>query len=198
MANEITAELVLRAYANGIFPMGDKYGTTWYSADPRFIIDIDNFHTPRRLARKYRQKVFDMKVNTAFAEVIAGCANRQHTWITPEIISVYTELHELGFVHSVEAFKDEKLAGGLYGVSIGGAFMAESMFHRVTDASKMCLVYLVERLKQQGFILLDAQFMSPETQYLQKFGGILISQTQYLEMLAKAINLPCHFNKKTP
>jgi leucyl/phenylalanyl-tRNA--protein transferase len=194
MDNQFTAELVLRGYSVGIFPMGDKRGIAWYSADPRFVIDLDNFHVPKRLARKYRQKVFDMRVDTAWDEVIRGCADRDQTWITEEIIRVYTELFELGYAHSIEAFQDEKLAGGLYGVSIGGAFMAESMFHRVSDASKICLVFLAERLKERGYIVLDSQFMSPQTQYLEHFGGRLIPRSQYLNMLAEAIQLDCTFN----
>jgi leucyl/phenylalanyl-tRNA---protein transferase len=194
MDNQFTAELVLRGYSAGIFPMGDKSGIGWYSADPRFIIDLDNFHVPKRLARKYRQKVFDMRVNTAWDKVIRGCAAREQTWITPEIIRVYTELFELGFAHSIEAFQGEILAGGLYGVSIGGAFMAESMFHTVSDASKICLVYLVERLKERGYIVLDSQFMSPQTQYLEKFGGRLIPRSHYLRMLSEAVELERQFN----
>lgn len=194
MDNQFTAELVLRGYTVGIFPMGDASGIGWYSADPRFIIDLDNFHVPRRLARKYKQNLFALRIDTAWDKVIRGCADRDHTWITPEIIRVYTELFELGFAHSIEAFLDDELAGGLYGVSIGGAFMAESMFHRVSDASKICLVYLVERLKACGFIVLDSQFMSPQTQYLQNFGGKLIPRSEYLQLLAKAVELDRKFH----
>jgi leucyl/phenylalanyl-tRNA--protein transferase len=194
MDNEFTAELVLRGYALGIFPMGDRSGVSWYSADPRFIIDLNNFHVPRRLARKYRQKVFDMRVNTAWSDVIGGCAARDETWITPDVVRVYTQLYELGFAHSVEAFQDERLAGGIYGVSIGGAFMAESMFYAVSDASKICLVYLVERLKARGYILLDSQFVSPQTRYLERFGARQIPLSHYLEVLSRAIKLNCRFN----
>jgi leucyl/phenylalanyl-tRNA--protein transferase len=194
MDDQFTAEFVLRGYAKGIFPMGDQDGISWYSADPRFIIDLDNFHVPKRLARKCRQKAFDMRIDTAWDKVIRGCANRDQTWITDEIIRVYTELYELGFAHSVEAFVDGRLAGGLYGVSIGGAFMAESMFHTVSDASKMCLVYLVERLKERGYTVLDSQFMSPQTRYLERFGGRLIPRCEYLKMLSYAVKLNCTFN----
>jgi len=174
--------------------MGDKNGISWYSADPRFVIDLDNFHVPKRLARKYRQRVFDMRVDTVFDEVIALCAARDQTWITEEIIRVYTELFELGFAHSIEAFQGDQLAGGLYGVSIGGAFMGESMFYRVSDASKICLVYLAEHLKARGYTILDSQFVSPQTQYLEQFGGKLIPRSEYLRRLAKAIQLDCKFN----
>jgi len=194
MPDELTAELVLQAYAAGIFPMGDQNGINWYSADPRFIIDLDNFHIPKRLSRIYRQKVFDLRINTAWSGVISGCADREQTWITPEIIRIYTQLHQMGFAHSVEAFQKEKLVGGIYGVSIGGAFMAESMFYRVSNASKVCLVHLVEHLKSHGYILLDSQFISPQTRYLENFGGILIPRSKYMTMLSCALQLDCHFN----
>jgi len=194
MDNEFTAELVLRAYSVGIFPMGDRNGVGWYSADPRFIIDLDKFHVPKRLARTYRKQIFELRVDTAWSAVIAGCAQRRETWITPEIIRVYTELHQIGFAHSVEAFRDGKLAGGLYGVSIGGAFMAESMFHTLSDASKICLVYLVERLKERGYLLLDSQFVSPQTKYLENFGGTSIPLSDYLTMLEEAVKRDCRFN----
>jgi len=190
MEPKITPELLLHAYASGIFPMGDERGIRWYSPDPRFIIDLNNFHVPKRLARTYRQSPFSLRVNTAFGAVIRACADRDTTWITPEIINMYTQLHQSGFAHSVEAFSGETLVGGLYGVSIGGAFMGESMFHTATDASKICLLYLTKRLTERGFILLDSQFT---TSHLEKFGGILISRDDYLEILQKAINLEISF-----
>jgi leucyl/phenylalanyl-tRNA---protein transferase len=191
MEPKITPELLLHAYASGIFPMGDERGIRWYSPDPRFIIDLNNFHVPKRLARTYRQRPFDLRVNTAFRDVIRSCADRETTWITSEIMDMYTQLHQLGFAHSVEAFDGEMLVGGLYGVSIGAAFMGESMFHIVTDASKLCLLYLTERLREKGYILLDSQFT---TSHLEKFGGILISREKYLEILHKAITLKCQFD----
>jgi leucyl/phenylalanyl-tRNA--protein transferase len=190
MEPKITPELLLHAYASGVFPMGDERGIRWYSPDPRFIIDLNNIHVPRRLARTYRQRPFDLRINTAFKDVIRFCADRETTWITSEIISVYTQLHQLGFAHSVEAFDGETLVGGLYGVSIGAAFMGESMFHLATDASKICLLYLIERLVERGYILLDSQFT---TNHLEKFGGILISRKKYLEILEKAIAKECQF-----
>jgi leucyl/phenylalanyl-tRNA---protein transferase len=191
MEPKITPELLLHAYASGIFPMGDERGIRWYSPDPRFIIDLNNFHVPKRLARTYRQRPFDLRVNTAFRDVICACADRETTWITSEIIDMYTQLHQLGFAHSVEAFDGEMLVGGLYGVSIGAAFMGESMFHTATDASKLCLLYLTERLREREYILLDSQFT---TSHLEKFGGILISREKYLEILHKAITLKCQFD----
>jgi leucyl/phenylalanyl-tRNA--protein transferase len=187
---ELTAELLLRAYVSGIFPMGDDDGIRWYSPDPRFIIDLKNFHVPRRLARTYRQGHFEIRIDTAWTDVIKACSERDSTWITDAIIRIYTELHQLGFAHSVEAFADNELVGGLYGVSIGGAFMGESMFHRATDASKVCLVYLVERLNERGYLLLDSQFT---TNHLEKFGGILIPRKRYLAMLEQALKLDCRF-----
>ena len=189
--NRLTPELVLKAYAMGIFPMGGDFGEIrWYSPDPRCIFDLENFHVPKRLARTARKGIFELKVNTAWDDVVHRCADRDTTWITDQIFSVYTELHELGFAHSVEAYCEGQLAGGLYGVSIGGAFMGESMFHERTDASKICLLYLVERLKSRGFVLLDCQFMTP---HLAKFGAINIPKSEYIDRLHRALALTCHF-----
>lgn len=191
MNEPFTKELVLSAYSQGIFPMGHDDGLIrWYSPDPRCIFDFETFHVPRRLIRTYRSGKFEMKVNSAWDEVLHQCANRDSTWITDDIFRVYTELHEDGFAHSVEAYFEGKLAGGLYGVSIGGAFMGESMFHNVTDASKVCLVYLVERMKERGFTLLDSQYM---TEHLSTFGAVLISRREYLIRLEQALRLKCRF-----
>lgn len=172
--------------------MGEDDGTIrWYSPDPRCIIDLDHFHTPKRLARTIRQSRFEMKVNADWPAVIRACAERETTWINDSIIEAYTELHRLGFAHTVEAYNQEgKLAGGLYGVSIGGAFMGESMFHFDTDASKVCLVYLVERLKERGFILLDSQYM---TAHLSTFSARMIPKQEYLTRLEHALELDCRF-----
>ncbi|MBY0357728.1 MAG: leucyl/phenylalanyl-tRNA--protein transferase [Candidatus Obscuribacterales bacterium] len=194
MANELTPDLLLQAYANGIFPMGDshdpKSGLRWYAPDPRCIIDLDNFHASARLYRTYKQDKFKLRVNTAWAEVVQACASREETWITDEIFQIYSHLHKLGYAHSVEVYFEEKLVGGLYGVSIGGAFMGESMFHTVRDASKIALLYLVERLKERGFSLLDCQFM---TEHLRQFGAINISRDEYTERLNLALAQDCHF-----
>lgn len=192
MGLKLTPEMIIKAYAMGIFPMGDDDGSIrWYSPDPRCIFDLDTFHVPKRLARTYRSGVFEMRVNHAWDDVLLHCANRDTTWITDKIFAVYRKLHELGMAHTVEAYKDGKLAGGLYGVSLGGAFMGESMFHTQTDASKVCLVYLVERMKQRGFVLLDSQFM---TDHLSTFGAIEISRDEYLERLRRALELKCRFD----
>lgn len=196
---EFTPALVLAAYGAGIFPMGERGGRiSWHSPDPRCIFDLEQFHTPKRLARTYRKGVFEMKVNQNWDAVIRKCAERDTTWITEPIIAVYTRLHQAGFAHSVEAYVDGKLAGGLYGVSLGGAFFGESMFHEVTDASKISLVYLVERMRSRGFTLLDSQFM---TEHLSTFAAINISRNDYLKRLEQAIQQSCDFGDtqtKTP
>ncbi len=172
--------------------MGERGGgVRWYSPDPRCIIDLNEFHASRRLMRTFRNAEFECRINTAWDDVIQCCADREDVWITPQIISAYTELHHMGNAHSVEAYKHGQLAGGLYGVAIGGAFMGESMFHRVTDASKVSLVFLVERLRQRGFTLLDCQFI---TEHLRSLGAKLIARQEYLQRLASALSLNCSFN----
>ena len=162
----------------------------WYAPDPRCILDLNEFHIPKRLARTYRQGRFKFKVNSAWRRVMELCAERDNTWITEPIFEVYTQMQQMGKAHSVEAYLDGELAGGLYGVSIGGAFMGESMFHTVTDASKVALIYLVERLKERGFILLDCQFM---TDHLRIFGAREIPQIEYLLRLQQALKLDVRF-----
>ncbi|HMO19353.1 MAG TPA: leucyl/phenylalanyl-tRNA--protein transferase [Candidatus Melainabacteria bacterium] len=192
MNEPFTKDLVLSAYSQGIFPMGHDDGTIrWYSPDPRCIFDFDKFHVPRRLMRTYKSGKFEMKVNSAWNEVLKACADRESTWITDDIFRVYTQMHEAGFAHSVEAYYEGRLAGGLYGVSIGGAFMGESMFHNVTDASKISLIYLVERLQSRGFVLLDSQYM---TDHLSTLGAVLISRQEYLRRLDRALYLDCRFD----
>jgi leucyl/phenylalanyl-tRNA--protein transferase len=196
---EFTPALVLAAYGAGIFPMGETRGRiSWHSPDPRCIIDLENFHTPKRLARTYRKGVFEMRVNHNWDAVIRKCAERETTWITEPIIAVYTRLHEAGFAHSVEAYANGKLAGGLYGVSLGGAFFGESMFHEVTDASKISLVFLVQHMRERGFTLLDSQF---RTEHLSQFTAVNIPRNHYLSRLERALTLDCHFGDeqiKTP
>lgn len=192
MSSEFTSQLVLRAYAAGIFPMADDDGTIrWYSPDPRCIFDLKRFHVPKRMLRTYRQGLFEMRVNTAWDDVIRLCAARDSTWISEDIKRVYTDLYRQGYAHSIEVFQNDELAGGLYGVSVGGAFMAESMFHTVTDASKMCLVYTVERLRERGFLLLDTQYKTP---HLSTFGAVNISRQEYLTRLQQALLLDCRFD----
>lgn len=193
------AELLLRAYAQGIFPMAhpecddDVY---WYAPDPRAILPLDGFRTSRRLRQTVRRGLFEIRVNTAFRQVMQSCAaprdQQPSTWISSGLLDAYTELHSYGFAHSVEAWTPEgELVGGLYGVGLGGLFAGESMFHTATDASKVCLVHLVERMRERGFALLDIQFM---TDHLARFGACEISRDEYEARLAGALELDCRFS----
>jgi leucyl/phenylalanyl-tRNA---protein transferase len=187
----IDPELLLQGYRLGVFPMAMENGAIeWFSPDPRAILPLDDFHVPHALRGLLRKKIFETKIDTAFSEVIEACAKREDTWINREIIESYIRLHDLGYAHSVEAWTNGKLAGGLYGVAIGGAFFGESMFHRVTDASKIALVALVEHLRVRKFALLDTQWLTP---HLQQFGGVEISRNHYLRLLRRAVELPRKF-----
>src|SRR5436189_3513449 len=187
----IASELLLQGYRLGVFPMAmEDDSIEWFSPDPRAILPLEDFHVPHALRRVLRKKVFETRIDNAFFEVVDSCAKRKDTWINQEIIQSYTRLHELGHAHSVEAWKENMLAGGLYGVAIGGAFFGESMFHRVTDASKIALVALVEHLRARKFVLLDTQWLTP---HLQQFGGIQISRNHYLRLLRRAVELPRKF-----
>jgi leucyl/phenylalanyl-tRNA--protein transferase len=187
----ISAELLLHAYENAVFPMAVEDGEiAWFSPDPRAIIPIDTFHVPHGLRRTLKKALFEIRLNTAFDAVIRACAERDETWITEEIIASYSNLHLLGHAHSVEAWKDGELAGGLYGVAIGGAFFGESMFHAVTDASKVALHSLIERLRARGFSLLDTQWV---TNHLRGFGAIEIPRSEYRRRLADAVSCDCTF-----
>jgi len=187
----IPAELLLQGYRLGVFPMAmedDSIG--WFSPDPRAIIPLEDFHVPHALRRVARKKIFEIKIDNRFSEVIRACAKRKDTWINREIVESYERLHELGHAHSVEAWNKNKLAGGLYGVAIGGAFFGESMFHRITDASKIALVGLVEHLRARKFALLDTQWLTP---HLKQFGAVEISREHYLRLLTRAMELPRKF-----
>jgi leucyl/phenylalanyl-tRNA--protein transferase len=189
----IDPELLLRAYALGWFPMGTgrRGRIEWFSPDPRGILPLGTFHAPSRLKRVVRQARFEIRTDTAFEAVMRACATRDETWITEDILGSYVSLHRLGFAHSVETWQDDVLVGGLYGVAIGGAFFGESMFHTVTDASKVALVALVERLCAQGFGLLDTQWVTP---HLLQFGAMEVPRAHYLERLAAALQLECRFD----
>lgn len=197
MKMHITPEILLRAYASGLFPMAesaDDPDLFWVEPEFRGVIPLDQFHVPRRLQRTIRKNPFEIRFNTAFGEVMRGCAEatpeRPNTWINTTIRELYGSLHRLGHAHSVEAWQDDQLVGGLYGVSLRQAFFGESMFSRQTDASKICLVYLVERLKARGFGLLDTQFT---TDHLKTFGAIDIPRERYEAVLEKAMegaNIP--------
>jgi leucyl/phenylalanyl-tRNA--protein transferase len=192
----IPPSLLLTAYASGWFPMATEGVIRWYSPDPRGILPLDAVHVPRRLVRLARQGRFRIEVDRAFGDVIRACAAADRdpddpgTWINDEIIESYTLLHERGVAHSVEAWLDDQLVGGLYGVAIRGAFFGESMFHRVTDASKVALIALVERLRAQGYLLLDTQWVTP---HLEQFGAIEISRDDYLALLEQALKQDCSF-----
>jgi leucyl/phenylalanyl-tRNA---protein transferase len=180
-------ETLLTAYGRGIFPMGDPSGQVqWYSADPRGIIPLDAFHIPRTLRSVVRQQRFEIRINHDFAGTMRACMQTRlkATWITDELIRGYTRLHNLGFAHSVEAWRGGRLIGGLYGVSMGAAFFGESMFHFETNASKVALVHLVQRLNDRGYELLDTQASTP---HLQRFGCIEIPAAEYLRRLHTAI-----------
>jgi leucyl/phenylalanyl-tRNA--protein transferase len=187
----LTPELLVAAYANGIFPMDVEGRIEWFSPDPRTIIPLEAFRTPRNIRQRYRNRHFEIRIDTCFEEVIRACADRQEgTWISDEIVAAYTELHRSGLAHSVESWRHNELAGGLYGVALGGAFFGESMFYRQTDASKVALIALVERLKARGFTLLDVQF---STQHLERFGAVDIPREEYLARLEEALKLAVTF-----
>lgn len=187
----IDSEVLLQGYRLGVFPMAMDDGTIeWFSPDPRAILPIDRFHVPHALKRIARKGAFEIRIDKSFTEVIRDCAKRSETWINDEIIESYEELHQLGHAHSVEAWQNGKLAGGLYGVAIGGAFFGESMFHHVRDASKVALLALVEHLRDRRFTLLDTQWVTP---HLEQFGAIEIPRTKYLDLLNSAVNLRRRF-----
>lgn len=177
----IPPEVLLGAYAQGVFPMAEDGEILWFSPQRRGIIPLDDrFHIPHGLKKALRKEPFEIRVNTAFREVMLACAERDHTWIDSAIIESYCALHELGHAHSVECWDADGLQGGLYGVALGKAFFGESMFSRKTDASKIALVALVGSLRERGFGLLDTQWM---TDHLRTFGGIEIGREEYLFML---------------
>lgn len=193
----LTSDLLLRAYAMGIFPMARSRTDRrlyWIDPDQRGILPLDDFHVPRSLRRVLRRGAFDIRIDTAFEAVMQGCAqstgDRPDTWINDEIVRLFVELHHLGMAHSVETWHDDQLVGGLYGLSLGAAFFGESMFSRETDASKVALVDLVARLKRAGYLLLDTQFV---TEHLSRFGATEIPRHQYLKLLTAAVDAPAVF-----
>lgn len=183
------------AYRHGYFPMADSRSgpVSWYSPDPRAIIPLDAFQVSRSLRRTIRKHIYDVRFDTAFGQVIRGCANRAETWISEEIISLYTRLHAEGYVHSVESWRSGSLAGGLYGVALGGAFFGESMFSSEPDASKVALVNLVDHLRARGYRLLDTQFIN---EHIRQFGAIEISRPEYLARLADALDAGVTFGPR--
>jgi leucyl/phenylalanyl-tRNA--protein transferase len=187
----IEPELLLQGYRLGVFPMAmEDDSIEWFSPEPRGIIPLDRFHLPHTARRSWDQKKFEIKVDSAFGQVIRECAEREDTWINREIIVSYEQLHALGHAHSLEVWQNGKLAGGLYGVAIGGAFFGESMFHHVTNASKIALAALVDRMRERKFALLDTQWLTP---HLVQFGAIEIPRAQYLQLLEAALGLSRRF-----
>src|SRR5215217_458756 len=194
---EITPEVLLKAYACGIFPMAESAedpALYWIEPEKGGIIPLDRFHVSARLARTVRSDCFTVTINREFEAVIDGCAEpqagRQRTWINTRIRNLYRGLYQLGHCHSVEAYDGETLVGGLYGVTLGGAFFGESMFHRARDSSKVALVHLVARLKAGGYRLLDTQFV---TDHLKTFGAVAVSRRQYHKLLEAALAVHADF-----
>jgi leucyl/phenylalanyl-tRNA--protein transferase len=193
VGGDLDPETLLKAYTAGVFPWfnpGDP--VIWWSPDPRGVIPLDTFHVPRRLAATIRQNKFRVTVNTQFADVMRGCAENRTdgTWVTDEMVEGYTELHRQGHAHSVEVWHGDELAGGVYGVSVGGLFAGESMFHRVRDASKVALVALLTRLRDRGFVLFDTQIVNDHT---AQFGAVDISRNEYLRRLRIAVTANAAF-----
>lgn len=195
LGGKLTSEWVLDAYRHGIFPWPFTDGElAWWSPDPRAIIEFDRFHMPRSLDRSRRRGGFEITFDRDFRGVIDGCATSgdrlRHSWITPAMRTAYVRLHDEGHAHSVEAWQGGALAGGVYGLAVGGLFAAESMFYRVSEASKLALVDLVDHLRRRGYVLIDIQQLTPNT---SRFGAIEISRRDYLRRLAVAIDLPVSF-----
>jgi len=188
-------DLLISAYSQGWFPMAHEDGELyWHDPDPRAIMPLKEFHIPRSLKRTIKKGELEIRLNTAFSDVMAGCAapapDREETWINEDIFEAYTHLYQMGFAHSVETWRDGQLVGGLYGIALRGLFAGESMFSFERDASKVALVYLVEHLKKKGFLLLDIQYM---TDHLRRFGAVEIPADTYKARLQVAMTLPVSF-----
>lgn len=192
MIDELQPDILLGAYRVGLFPMADDSGEiSWFSPDPRAIIGLDDLKISRSLRQRIRKGNYETKINTCFQTVIERCADREtDTWISGDIAEAYCILHELGFAHSIETFYDGELAGGLYGVSLAGAFFGESMFTDLTDGSKLALVALVDHMKRRGMCLLDIQFLTP---HLLRFGAKEVARVEYLQQLEHALSLDLTF-----
>jgi len=195
--HRIPADLLLKAYASGVFPMAESASDPevfWVRPETRGVIPLGDFHVPKSLAKVIRRGAFEVRIDSDFMGVIDGCAEareeRRNTWINGPIREAYVQLHERGHCHSVEAWHDGHLAGGLYGVSLGRAFFGESMFSRERDASKVCLVRLVERLRERRFTLLDTQFT---TEHLRRFGAVDVPRRKYEQLLEKALEGEARF-----
>jgi leucyl/phenylalanyl-tRNA--protein transferase len=196
MAILIPPELLLSAYRQGAFPMAVAPGDIqWFSPQRRGLLPLTGFHVPHGTRRALRDPAWEVRIDTAFEEVMRACAKREETWIDDVILASYGELHRRGHAHSVEVWRDGELAGGLYGVKVGGAFFGESMFHRRTDASKVALVQLVRILRAGGFTLLDTQWTTP---HLEQFGAVEVSRARYLRLLAEAVDREAVFRWPIP
>lgn len=196
--NEITSELLLRAYSIGLFPMAEDAEADhlfWVEPEERAVFPLDGLAISKSLAKTVRAERFEVVADRDFMGVMRACAERDKTWINADILRLYGELHERGFAHSVEAYEGDALVGGLYGVSLGAAFFGESMFHRARDASKVALVHLVARLNRAGFRLLDAQFITP---HLASLGAVEISRAEYRERLRVAVFERADFSTYPP
>jgi leucyl/phenylalanyl-tRNA--protein transferase len=196
IGGDFSPERLLAAYRAGIFPWSAD-PITWWSPNPRAVLPLDGIHVSRRLARTLRQNRFQVTFDTAFEEVMRACAapapGREETWITEPFLGAYTELHRLGYAHSIEVWLDGLLAGGLYGLAVGAFFSGESMFHHATDASKVALVRMTEHLRRRGFLLFDSQVATDHT---ESMGVIDISRDEYLVRLGKAVRQPVSFSEK--
>ena len=193
VGGDFSVQRLLLAYRSGIFPWTVD-PITWWSPDPRAIFEMDGFHISRSLEKVLKKKIFKFTTDQAFRDVMEGCAEsapgRPETWITPEFVAAYCALHAQGYAHSLECWQGGRLVGGIYGVCSGGFFAAESMFHRVSNASKVALFYLLEHLRERGFALFDTQILTPITRQL---GGKNIARNDYLRRLGEAVELPCEF-----
>ena len=193
IGGDLSVARLLLAYRSGIFPWTVD-PITWWSPEPRAIFELDGFHVSRSLARVIRKGEFRPTVDRAFRRVMQYCAapapGRRSTWISPEFIEAYTQLHQQGHAHSLECWQGRQLVGGVYGVAVGGFFAGESMFHRVSDASKVALFHLIDHLRKQGFVLFDIQMLTPITEQL---GGVAIPRAEYLRRLAEAVEKPVAF-----
>lgn len=190
--DKLDSHTLIWAYSHGYFPMPDPetQNILWYRPDPRAIIPLDGFHCSRSLRRRIHRKDYQVTFDQCFTAVMQGCANRSETWINGEFFRAYGELHLLGVAHSVEVWLDQELVGGVYGVALAGAFFAESKFHSRTDASKIALFFLVEHLNQNGFGLLEVQFLTP---HLSRLGALEIPSSEYLDRLAEALAMEARF-----
>jgi len=187
----LTPEVLEACYRAGAFPMADRFGhIEFYRSDPRSVLEFGDLHVSRSLGRVIRKGTYEVRVDEDFEGVVRACADREDTWINTEIVRAYVRLHEVGKAHSVEAYHEGELAGGLYGVTLGGAFMGESMFARGRDASKVCLVHLVGRLRGRGYELLDCQI---QNDHLARLGAKEIPEVEYLRRLERALRLERSF-----